>query len=326
MFPMRLDLCGTAVEIGGIGGVSTLPEYRRQHFMQNLMDYAQRTMRERGYPFGWLAGDRRRYHPWGYEISTMTYEFELKNRSPGFEKYKGTLPGALCEGTVDELDWPILWKQAQSNPALASCGEAKLRAKYRRLRQKVLMVAGESGGHVVAHVGDHDINIRAFAGSPPAVAAIVAEKLAGDWPKMVVGLPMYPNPCCGGFKELMSWYKLGYMGSFAVMDLAKTFECFRPHFNLRISTLGLKGKLKIKTGPSRELEAQEVILEADGKELHVRPTDGSSAPTVELTVQQMAEILFSPLCIGWSYRLEPAAKWLAALMPVPVFVPPIYWV
>ncbi len=328
VFPMMLDLCGQKVEIGGIGGVCTLPEYRGRNFMQALIDRIQQEMTAKKYPFGWLAGDRRRYSPWGYEHIVRLCKYDLSTRGPGLEKYRGKLPGKISEGSVDDLNWETIWKQAKNNPALAACGKDKLRLKYKRIHQKVLLVDGDEGGHVLMFDRQGDRAVRGCAGNPQTVGAILAEKLAADRSKITAEVPWYPDLFSPVFKDLMTWSHVAYQGSFAVMDLAQTFKIFLPHFNRRISGLGLKGTAKIKMGPARELPAQELILEADGKQLSIQSGPGLSVsgPTVDLTCHQTAELLFSPQDMDWFGRLASPAQWLAALMPVPVWIPTIYTV
>jgi hypothetical protein len=328
LFPMPLSLCGTVVEVGGIGGVCTRPEYRGKDFMQRLMDHVQKEMVRREYPFGWLWGDRRRYETWGYEVSCLTHKFDLTSRGPGLEKYRGTLPGKIQEGTVDELDWETLWTQVGNNPFLTACGKENLRLKYKRLNQKILMVAGAQGGHVVIHESGPGRTVRAYGGNPKTVGAILTEKLNAGWTSLEAFLPFYPDSFFDVFKDLMSGYQVRFTGNIAIMNLKKTFQCFLPHFNQQVSSLGLKGKVKIVMGPARELPRQEIILEADGKELSI--TAGLEKPfagaALELTCFQMTETLFSSLGLGWLQGVDRRVQWLAALMPVPLSIPLIYWV
>lgn len=326
LFPVAVDLCGCTVEIGGIGGVSTRPEYRGRHLMQRLLDRVHEEMVSREYPLGWLAGDRRRYSPWGYEFASQNYRFWLSRRGPGADKYADRLPGPIQEGRADRFDWSILWNQAQNNPALIACGREKLRLKYQRFDMKVYLVTGDRGGHILVRENEKERGIVAFAGCPETVGTILVENLKTTWPNACAYLPLFASPFSGVFDDLMGWYEMAVYGSYAILDLAKTLSYFRPHFNRRVADLGLKGTVKIVMGPTRQIPPQEVILEADGREFHLTTVTGRSVidPTVELTCRQMVELLFSPRTGEWFARLPATARWLAALMPAPVFLPYIY--
>ncbi len=329
LYPVKLNLCDRIVELGGIGAVATIPEYRGKGLMQTILDYVMKVqIEERQYPISLLGGDRRRYQPWGFEQAHTKYSFILTKRAPGLKKYLGRLTGKIKQGKVDELDWSELWQQAQSNPDMCACGEEDLKLKYKRLGRYVVMVEGDKGAHIVAQDIEDGVVIQSYAGDVETLGALIAEKLNSDqWQRVDARLPMYPNKYCGMFKELMVDYGFGYTGKIAVLNVAKAFEIFLPHFNQRVSSLGLRGKvlLKITPGIARVIPAQAVIIEADGNELNVSAdSDKSGAVEVELNCHQLVELMFSPLCIGWSYRLAPKARWLAALMPVPYYIPPLY--
>ena len=325
-YPISVNICGEVSTIVGIGGVATLPEYRGKNLMQTILDYVLENEIESGYPMSWLAGDRRRYQPWGYEHYNMEYNFMLSSRAPGLKKYLGKLPGEIKQGRVDELSWSEIWKQAQNNPYLIVCGEDMLRRKYQRANLLVAMIEGEKGSHIVIRKGNESSGVLVdFAGDPETIGAIVAEKLNNGLSQLAATLPLYPFRFCSVFKDLMSNYSLVGSGSIAILDLKKTLGLFRKHFNQRVSHLGLKGRVKLVMGPARQIGRQEVILEADGKELAILPgTSQNGCPVAEVTCHQAVELLFSPLSIGYSYKLAPEAQWLAALMPAPFFLPPLY--
>ncbi|MFA5864078.1 MAG: hypothetical protein WC975_05255, partial [Phycisphaerae bacterium] len=285
-------------------------------------------MVRREYPFGWLSGDRRRYRPWGFEICKNKYCLTLGARGPGFENYIGKVSGRIKEGLVDELDWPTLWRQTENFPELRACGEEKLRLKYRRIHQKIYMVEGTPEAHILVHETPECRQILSYAGDPATVAAIAAEKIKSDAKEIEIIMPAHPNLFCGPMDELMTSYQLAYSGEISIVNLAKTFSLFRTHLDGRVSDLGLKGSVRLVMGPTRQTPRQEVILEADGRQLHIETGVSKSAtgPAIEMTCHQMVELLFSPLCLNWMDRIESSTRWLAALMPLPIFIPPLYHV
>lgn len=77
MFPMTWQVGEAALQVGGIGGVSTHPEARGKGYMRALMDHCVSTMRQRGYPLSWLGGQRQRYQYFGYEKCGKGHHFTL---------------------------------------------------------------------------------------------------------------------------------------------------------------------------------------------------------------------------------------------------------
>ena len=124
----------------------------------------------------------------------------------------------------------------------------------------------------------------------------------------------------------MDSYDIASSGNIAILDLAQTLEVFLPHFNRRVSEFGLKGRVKLVMAPAKHIAKRQVILEADGEKLNIitELTHNNVRTTLELNCQQMVDLMFSPMCIGYSYMLDKEARWLAMLMPVPFSIPMLY--
>jgi len=327
LFPMQIMICSRPVEIGGLGGVCTLVEYRGKHLMQQILDHTQEIMLERDYPIGWLSGDRRRYSPWGYENSNIEYLFTLHARAPGCDKYDGKLPGSIVEGTVDELDWDELWRQARSETMLSACGEERLKRKYRRFRLKVYMVGGKDGAHLVVREENNNRDIYGYAGDPNTLGAILRSKLQSTWETARAFLPIYPDRYFNVFHDLMKWHEIQGAGSISIVNLAKTFEIFLPYFNEKVRNSGLKGKISLTMQGARKIPAQTVRLEADGKEFHIgKDITASRTSIIELNALQMSELIFGSFSPVWFTQLPTEAKWLTMLFPVPFSVSLLYHV
>ena len=81
IFPLTAVAGNQSMEIGGIGSVATHPSYRGKGYMRELMDFCIEEMRERGYAFSILGGDRQRYNFWGFETTGMEVIFTFTPRS-----------------------------------------------------------------------------------------------------------------------------------------------------------------------------------------------------------------------------------------------------
>ena len=81
IFPLVGRVGNQKIKIGGIGGVSTHPNYRGKGYMRKLMDFCVRKMREENYAFSILGGDRQRYNFWKYETAGLETVFYITSRS-----------------------------------------------------------------------------------------------------------------------------------------------------------------------------------------------------------------------------------------------------
>jgi len=67
LFPMTAHVGGMTLKVGGIGGVSTHPDFRGSGYMRLLMDAAMKEMQDQGYHLGCLGGLRQHYAYFNFE-------------------------------------------------------------------------------------------------------------------------------------------------------------------------------------------------------------------------------------------------------------------
>ncbi|OQB75014.1 MAG: hypothetical protein BWX89_00246 [candidate division TA06 bacterium ADurb.Bin131] len=84
IYPQKLFINDRTTTIGGIGSVSTHPDFRNKGYMKTLMDFCIDEMKKRKYSFSILGGDRQRYNFWGYETCGSNLVLTFTQRS--FEK------------------------------------------------------------------------------------------------------------------------------------------------------------------------------------------------------------------------------------------------
>jgi len=328
LFPMRILICERTVTIAGIGGVSTLQDFRRQGLMRTLMQHVQKEIIDQGYPFSWLGGDRRRYMHWGYENTVNRFSFTMTPRAPGFAEFADTLTEPMKTADLDRSEWATIWQQAQKNPKLIVCGQEILKLKYQRLDQKVYYTGGPDGAHIVVFENDSKNELRAWAGDPQKVAALIAAYITRDDDnaphRLDAMLPWYPDHYCPVFKQLMAHYALASGGMIAVVDLEKTFNVFKDHFDRRVRQFNLTGKVTLKVGPCGQIPTQQILLEADCKQLAISKPTTTAPNCLELTRFQIVELMFTPLVVGYSVKLDPQVRWITTLFPVPFYLPGVF--
>lgn len=101
--PFTANLNGNIVGLVGIGGVSTLPEYRRNGDIRSIMSKLLHDRREAGdvlsglYPFS-----HEYYRKFGYENSSMTVSYEFKPEA--LSSYRKLLSAKIVQYTAAEPD------------------------------------------------------------------------------------------------------------------------------------------------------------------------------------------------------------------------------
>jgi predicted acetyltransferase len=132
--PFTIFFCGRPVQMGGIGAVSTLPEYRRRNLMAKLLERALAIMGERGDVFSMLGpfsyrfyrkfGWELAFHHWEYTVSVADFAgfgrgagrflpltmADLPRMKTVYEKYAAGYNGALKR---DDSWWRHLLKKLE---------------------------------------------------------------------------------------------------------------------------------------------------------------------------------------------------------------------
>jgi len=81
LFPMEVVILGERFKCAGIGGVATHPQARGKGYMTELLNRSLSKMREEGYDFSLLWGNRQRYGAFGYEVCGAQYHLTYSRRS-----------------------------------------------------------------------------------------------------------------------------------------------------------------------------------------------------------------------------------------------------
>ena len=69
------------IKVAGITAIATWPTYRGRGFMTKLLKHCIPLMREEGYAFSDLGGDRQRYGRFGWENGGREWRFRITPRS-----------------------------------------------------------------------------------------------------------------------------------------------------------------------------------------------------------------------------------------------------
>ena len=76
----RMRIGESVVAMGGIGGVGTLPEFRRKGYSRQVMEAAIAVMEREKYAISFLHGIQEFYHRFGFITCMAEHEFSLDTR------------------------------------------------------------------------------------------------------------------------------------------------------------------------------------------------------------------------------------------------------
>lgn len=103
IYPQDVVLNGRKTTIGGIGSVSTHPDFRNKGYMRILMDFCIDEMKKRNYSFSILGGDRQRYNFWGYETCGTNATITISQRSCEKSGMDKIVPTMRYDGSIKTI-------------------------------------------------------------------------------------------------------------------------------------------------------------------------------------------------------------------------------
>lgn len=95
---------GKKVLLGGIGGVATLPQFRRNGVIRCAMGYALQSMYEKGHTFSYLYPFSMQYYrKFGFEAGSKLYEWRIPIKELPLKKTKGWVEQLFPGDNTSEL-------------------------------------------------------------------------------------------------------------------------------------------------------------------------------------------------------------------------------
>ncbi len=101
LYPLKWRVGDQTLDIAGIGGVGTHPDWRGKGLMSELLTHIVAVMREQNYPLSWLGGQRQRYRYFGWERCGCQLLFDITHQNIRHEPAMQALPAVTLERVTD---------------------------------------------------------------------------------------------------------------------------------------------------------------------------------------------------------------------------------
>jgi predicted N-acetyltransferase YhbS len=307
LFPIRITADGVEMEIGGIGGVATLPEERGQGHMHTLMEHVILHMQERKTPLSALWGVRQRYLPYGYENAGQRAVIGYSQASL---LRNHIAPDATLRGVPPEDAAPQIrgLHDRQRFRAIRSQQHAA------RLRRPGLRIWVGDEGYLCAtnkpeHLHVHEI---VSPGGKETSMLLAAMQACSNENAQILRTGNDAAGVAGLLPCAESW-TVQPEAMFRIMNCPALLSAFQPLLQARAAELGLRDfalSIGIRCGGRVDVAGIEL------KSGTLSITSEKIAPHCEIE-SDMAARLFIGGPGGGTERLGP----LAALLPLPICIP-----
>ena len=308
IYPTEVITSGVELTIGGIGAVATMPEERGNGHMSRLLRHAIEVMRERHYPLSWLGGNRQRYNAFGWERAGLSYHVTLSRRS---------LDRAAVKPVPVQEVFP--WEAEELIERLQSMLPCRARrpdlGMYLRKQGQRVWVTDD--GYLITHAGWGKPFVAELVSTSGNEAGLI--RAAMEWASQGETrcvLSMWDQERLARLLPAASGWETHTDGMYRIVDLYPLLAAAQPVLEQRAAGLrDLDLCFEIRE-PDR---VDAVTLEISDGHVSVKP-GRASAYVIELTSITAARLLLGGPPIGERSQIP---SQLAALLPIPVHVPPL---
>jgi len=302
-------ICGDLkYKVGGIGGVATLQEYRGRGFMSILMREAIKRMREKGYLFSILWGDRQRYGHFGYDSAGRNISISISSRSLRLE-YNPRIVDYRQYYGEEELLRKII-KSHNKEPLLVYRNERDYRLIFNK---NDLMTYVSENGSYISFYHSSPSSIVELGGEPEDVLSLIytiINTVGKDkgFGSVTINLPYYPYDLMNTLVRVRTGWSIGAVGLVKILNLRKLIETYKPLLAERSRNISINFMLEIKdTGESVSVSIQRGDIDVSNRR------DGFKK--IALSEREITEFLFiGPEMVGITDKLY------NNLFPLPFYV------
>lgn len=317
VYPIKVVTAGVRLQIGGIGGVSTSPEARGKGHMTRLLRHCIDEMRIQGYSLSWLAGDRQRYNSLGWERASPGYTLSWSRRSLDWHKVG---PSRIVEPyRIEEQYPPDAVEHVQRFQTQQPCHVIRPRLGLQLSHPGIRVWTAPDGYAIGKGEGSGRMSILELvsaSGHEVEMIRAIIDRATTDSASWAMSawdtrLPRL-MPSTEGYRVEGGWM-------YRIVDLTKLLQAALPHLERRAPavrdfavTVGIREHDRVDVATVR---VQDGVVEIErGQNIE---------PYIEVSAIEAARLFMGGPPTSVHARL-PAG--LVALLPIPVWVPPLDYV
>jgi len=309
VYPIEVVTAGVPLTLGGIGAVSTAVEARGKGYMTQLLYHAIDEMRAKGYPASWLGGDRQRYNTFGWENAALTYRLSFSERS--------LARGEVAPVAVEEvLPWEAKEHIAQLM-MLPACHVRRPRLEA-LLRRRGMRVWINKDGYALADGQEYDyvkiIELASASGKEANFIRAIITWAQND--RATVDMSPWDEERLARMMPYTNYWSTGYSGMYRINDLTALLQAAQPFMQRRAVCLR---DFAVAIGIREHDRTPITTIAVQDGEVQIEAGQ-NAASYVELTPITAARLFFGGPTVPEVKRLP---QGLLALLPIPIYVPPL---
>ncbi len=312
IFPMTL-VCGDArLSVGGIGGVSTDPNFRGQGLMTMLLNTSIAVMQRRNYDLSILWGDRHRYNQFGWENAGRQYAFKIDRRHVSNGKAIGAEIRPFSNSRAD-LHEIAQVHEGRERRVLRT--RAQLKSVLNRHTYESWVWRNRRAFAYITIKGEaKDRELIEFGGSLSGLDDLLRflfekyqlESLRGT-------MAVSQSPYLRFIIDRSTEWGIRFIGMVKILNLKSVLQKFAPQLGSRCGSQGLKGELTLEMTNS----AQVATLHLGNQ---VTVDDRKRDPNIRLSDTEMVRLILGTIPPSQALALDTSLGYLDALFPLDFYI------
>lgn len=323
IFPMTF-VCGEVrLSVGGIGGVSTDPQYRGRGLMTEILNKAISMMERRNYDISILWGERLRYGRFGWENAGRHYTFNIDRRHVVPGKPEGAEIRPLSKAGDDLRRIAQLYEQWELRVHRTP---AKLKSVFSRDTYETwVWRKGKALAYTTIKGTGKDRELIEFGGDLGGLDDLLSflfekhelENLRGT-------IPVSRSPYVRFIVDHSSEWGVRFSrqaraGMVKILNLKSVLQKFARQIGRKCQGLGVKGSLTLEMTDSGQFATLHF-----GRSVTV--SERKMKPVLSLSDREMVRLIFGTIPPSHSLRLGKSLPYLDGIFPLDFYVPRLDWV
>ena len=305
IFPLKFIVNEDIIDVGGIGGVATLQEYRGRGYMSRLMNYSIEKMGRDGYALSILWGDRQRYGHFGYEVAGRGLKLKISIRS--IEQEYGSKNVELKRFYGEETLLEKIIELHEKIPLRVY----RDRKTYELLFNMDNLMVYLSDNAYLAYFARHEEILWEQGGDPDNLMPFLYSflKTVGrdmNVSSLELSIPYYPDPVLKRLLDICVGWNITPVGMVKIISLKRLFESYINYFSSLNTSFSATFKIK-ESG-------ERVGLIVDGENVYVEEREVGKK--FVLNERDMVKLIFN----GVEQVNIDSLNFLKTVFPLPFYV------
>lgn len=289
IYPLKMQVSygdkSTVLDIGGIGSVGTVSEYRGMGLMSQMLNQVNEKLYDDGYDVSWLGGDRYRYKNYGWDISGRVVNFTLNLRDLN-RLYSSVIEGKVVKAELEHIDMLDSLYTNYSSRILRSKELWTAQFPRKGVEFSILMDEENNAKSYILYSPQAPDKIKELQGDEESIVSLIVKHMQKhELDNVTIVYPYNDDKLFKLLHRICANYNTGNLMQMKVVNVESTWDKLQPLIREQV----------IETKSDKLLELFDSIETCEEKKAILEITFGSFETIVELPDRLASFKVLKPL-------------------------------